>query len=204
MDKLKAGAAAFGVAGAFFLLYPVVRPYSDETAVEGLAVMGTSAWVAAHLFAVGGFLLVSLGLLAAGRSRSAVVTLTGAVLTSVYYGAETFGLHAIGRLAARAPEPGLLEQVDAIRYQPAAITIFAVGLVTLAAGAVMAAVELRGRLAIPYALGFALFLPQFFTAPPVRVAHGALLLVGCWLVARELWRADGGPRAERTRRAVAG
>ncbi|WP_274383599.1 hypothetical protein [Saccharothrix deserti] len=29
MDKLKAGTAAFGVAGAFFLLYPALRPYSD-------------------------------------------------------------------------------------------------------------------------------------------------------------------------------
>ena len=71
MDKLKAGAAAFGVAGAFFLLYPVLRPYADETTVEGLRVMGMSAWVAAHLFAVGGFLLVSLGLLAVARSPMA-------------------------------------------------------------------------------------------------------------------------------------
>lgn len=191
MDKLKAGAAAFGVAGAFFLLYPVLRPYSDETTVEGLRVMGTSAWVAAHLFAVGGFLLVSLGLLALTRSRAAAVTLTGAVLTSVYYGAETFGLHAIGLRAAVSPDPVLLEVVDAVRFQPAAITIFAVGLVVLAVGAVMAAVELRSKLAIPYALGFVLFLPQFFTAPPVRMAHGLLLLVGCWLVARELWRRRG-------------
>lgn len=188
MDKRAAGVATFGVAGAFFLLYPVVRPYSDETTVEGLRVMGTSAWVASHLFAVGGFLLVGLGLLTAARSRAAVVTLVGAVLTSVYYGAETFGLHALGVRAAREPDPRLLELVEAVRYQPAAITVFGVGLVVLAAGAVLAAVELRSRAAIPYALGFVLFLPQFFTAPPVRAAHGLLLLVGCWLVARELWR----------------
>ncbi|WP_447006849.1 hypothetical protein ACRAKI_10435 [Saccharothrix isguenensis] len=188
MDKLKAGAAAFGVGGAFFLLYPVLRPYSDETAVDGLHVMGTSAWVASHLFAVGGFLLVGLGLLAVARSRAAVVTIAGALLTSVYYGAETFGLHAIGVRAAEQPDPVLLEVVDAVRYQPAGITIFGVGLVVLAAGAVMAAVELKSRAAIPYALGFVLFLPQFFTPPPLRMAHGLLLLVGCWLVARELWQ----------------
>ncbi|MFI9010831.1 hypothetical protein ACIGNX_26695 [Actinosynnema sp. NPDC053489] len=191
MDKHGTAAAAFGLAGASFLLYPVLRPYSDEAVVEGLRVMGTSAWVVAHLFAVGGFLLVGLGLLAVARSRAAAVTLTGALLTSVYYGAETFGLHAIGSRAADDPDPALLDLVDAIRYQPAAITIFAVGLLALAAGAVLAAAQLRSRAAIPYALGFALFLPQFFTAPPVRVAHGALLLVGCWLVARELWRRRG-------------
>lgn len=188
MDKLRAGAAGFGVAGAFFLLYPVLRPYSDETTADGLRVMGTSAWIASHLLAVGGFLLVGLGLLAVSRSRAAVVTLVGALLTSVYYGAETFGLHALGLRAAREPDPRLPELVEVVRYQPAGITVFGIGLVALAVGAVMAAVELRSRAAIPYALGFALFLPQFFTAPPVRMAHGALMLVGCWLVARELWR----------------
>jgi vacuolar-type H+-ATPase subunit I/STV1 len=188
MDKLKAGAAAFGAAGAFFLLYPVLRPYSDETTVDGLRIMGTSAWVAAHLLAVGGFLLVSLGLLALTRSRAAAVTMAGAVLTSVYYGLETFGLYAIGLRATEQPDPALLELVDAVRYHPAGITIFGVGLAVLAVGAVMAAIELKSRAAIPYALGFVLFLPQFFTAPPIRMAHGLLLLVGCWLIARELWQ----------------
>ncbi|ONI80657.1 hypothetical protein ALI22I_46205 [Saccharothrix sp. ALI-22-I] len=200
MDKLKAGTAAFGVAGAFFLLYPVLRPYSDETTVEGLRVMGTSAWVASHMFAVGGFLLVSLGLPVLERSRAAVVTTIGALLTSVYYGAETFGLYPLGLRAAEDPDPRLLELVEAVRYQPVGITIFAIGLIVLAVGGVMAAVELKSKLAIPYALGFALFLPQFFTAPPGRMAHGLLLLVGCWLVARELWQRRATSTSESDRR----
>jgi hypothetical protein len=33
-----------------------------------------------------------------------------------------------------------------------------------------------------FAAGFVLFLPQFFTPAPVRIAHGVLMLVGLgWL-----------------------
>lgn len=177
-------AGAFGLAGVLFLLYPVVRPYSDETTVQGLTAMGTTAWIAAHLFAVAGFVVVAAAL--PGR-RAALVTTIGAGLVLPYYGAEVFGLHAIGLRAAQAPDPALLEVVDAVRYQPAAITMFALGLLLLAAGAVLAAVDLKA-LAVPYAVGFALFLPQFFTPPAFRVAHGALMLVGCALVGWKLWR----------------
>ncbi len=178
-------AAAFGLAGVFFLLYPVLRPYSDETTVKGLEVMGTAAWVASHLFAVAGFILVTLAL--PGR-RAALVTGIGAGLTTLYYGAEIFGLHAIGLQAAKRPDPVLLEMVDAVRFHPAAITAFALGLVLLGVGAVLAAVELKA-VAIPFAVGFALYLPQFFMPPAGRIAHGALMLVGCALVGWKLLRA---------------
>ncbi|PZS17460.1 MAG: hypothetical protein DLM60_13770 [Pseudonocardiales bacterium] len=57
------GALAFGAAGVLFLLYPAVRPWNDETTAAGaLRSMGSSAWVAAHLFAMIGFILVPLGL----------------------------------------------------------------------------------------------------------------------------------------------
>ncbi|MEU4804854.1 hypothetical protein [Actinosynnema sp. NPDC023587] len=183
MDRLRAG--AFGLAGVFFLLYPVLRPYSDEKTVQGLAAMGTTAWITSHLFAVAGFILVAAAL---PVRRAALVTAIGAGLTLPYYGAEVFGLHAIGSRAARDPDPALLEMVDAVRYHPAAITMFAVGLLLLGAGAIMAATELK-TLAIPYAVAFALFLPQFFTPPAARMAHGALMLVGCALVGWKLLRA---------------
>ncbi|XVV06176.1 hypothetical protein ACQPW3_12640 [Actinosynnema sp. CA-248983] len=178
MSQVKA--AAFAAAGVSFLLYPVLRPYADESTVTGLEVMGTTAWVASHLFAVAGFLLVSLAL--DGRART--VTTAGALLTTLYYGAETFGLHALGR---HTSAPDVLAMVDAVRYHPAAITLFALGLLLLAVGAVLTALDLKTA-ALPYAAGFVLFLPQFFTAPPVRMAHGALMLVGCLLIARKLWK----------------
>ncbi|MEV0676176.1 hypothetical protein AB0I60_06585 [Actinosynnema sp. NPDC050436] len=182
MTRYRVG--AFGLAGVLFLLYPVLRPYSDETVAEGPAVMGTTAWVVAHLCAVAGFVLVAIAL---PVRRAALVTALGAGLTLPYYGAETFGLHAIGARAAQHPDPALVDLVDAVRYQPAAITVFALGLLLLAAGAILVAVELKA-LAVPYAVAFALFLPQFFTPPAARIAHGALMMVGCALVAWKLWR----------------
>ncbi|MEJ2857510.1 MULTISPECIES: hypothetical protein [unclassified Saccharothrix] len=179
MSKLRS--AAFAAAGVSFLLYPVLRPYADESTVAGLAVMGTTAWVVSHLLAVVGFLLVSLALSGAARA----ITTAGAVLTTMYYGAETFGLYALGQRASTTPD--VLKMVDAVRFHPVAIVVFAVGLLLLAVGAVVATRGL-GRIALPYAAGFVLFLPQFFTAPPVRIAHGALLLVGCFLISLKLWR----------------
>lgn len=40
-----------------------------------------------------------------------------------------------------------------------------------------------------------LYLPQFFGPPPVRIAHGVLLAVGCLWLAGGLWsrRAAGPP-----------
>ena len=61
-------------------------------------------------------------------------------------------------------------------------TRFAIGLLTMAVAAIMVAVRLRTVPAILFAAGFALFLPQFFTPPAVRIAHGVLMIVGCvWL-----------------------
>jgi len=39
-----------------------------------------------------------------------------------------------------------------------------------------------------FALGFALFLPQFYTPPAVRIAHGVLVAAGSIWVALVLWR----------------
>ena len=41
---------------------------------------------------------------------------------------------------------------------------------------------------ILFGLGFALFLPQFYTPAPVRIAHGALVAVGCVWLGAALWR----------------
>lgn len=42
------------------------------------------------------------------------------------------------------------------------------------------------------ALGLVLFLPQFSTAPPVRIGHGVLLGVGLLWLALEGWRSRDG------------
>jgi hypothetical protein len=75
-------------------------------------------------------------------------------------------------------------------------TTFALGLLGLGAGAVLAAVAIwrSGVLAraggILFAAGFALFIPQFFTPPAVRIAHGVLVAAGSIWMALALWRAS--------------
>jgi hypothetical protein len=206
ITRIRLGAAALAAAGLLFLLYPAVRPWADESTVEGAwRAMSSGAWVASHLFAMIGFILLGLGLLALWATVSqtpaeplagaaVVSTWVGAGLTLPYYGGETFGLHAVAS-AAGGQSPALLEVVDAFRFQPVAITTFALGLVAVAVGSVLAAVAIRRSGFLPrhsgalFALGFVLFLPQFFTPAAVRIGHGALVAVGCAWIALTLWRA---------------
>lgn len=205
----RSGASALAVAGVLFVLYPAVRPWQDESTVEGaIKAMNSGAWVAAHLFAMVGFILVALGLLglwnAVRRTRAerlalaaVVTTWIGVGLTLPYYGAEDFGLNAIARKAAEGQVSDLLGLVEAVRFSPVPITTFGLGLLLLAAGAVLAAVAIwrSGVLArssgILFAAGFVLFLPQFFTPPAVRIAHGVLVAAGSIWLAVALWRASG-------------
>jgi hypothetical protein len=199
----RSGAAALAAAGALFILYPAVRPWHDETTVGGaIASMNSAAWVAAHLFAMVGFILVPLGLLAlrtaVGGTRLAsaavITTWVGAGLTLPYYGAEDFGLHAIAGKAAAGERFDLLGVVEAVRFGPVQATMFVVGLLALGVGAVLAAVAvwrsgvLARASAIPFAVGFALFVPQFYTPAAVRIAHGVLIGLGSAWLAWELWR----------------
>jgi hypothetical protein len=209
--RIRSGAVALAVAGVLFLGYPALRPWHDEGTVAGAtASMSSSAWVAAHFFAMLGFILISLGLLAVrsalAPTRVEPLALTAAVLAWIgsglvlpYYGAEDFGLHAIAGSAG--PRSDLLNLVDAVRYQPLAVTIFGIGLLLLASAAIMAAIAvwrsnvLPRTSAILFATGMALFLPQFFGPAAVRIAHGMLLAAGSIILAAALWASAGRPRA---------
>ena len=195
--------ASLAAAGMLFLLYPVVRPWTDETTVDGArAAMASGAWVAAHAFAMLGFILVAAALPALratiGLAPAAVVSV-GAGLTLPYYGAEDFGLHA----AATKGGGDLLAVVEATRYNPLAITMFGAGLLTLAVGAILVAVAIWRSGTLPrtsgivFAAGFALFLPQFFAPAPVRIAHGVVMLAGLAWLAIAMWRANPKPAATR-------
>lgn len=224
-SRTRLGALALAAAGVLFVLYPAVRPWHDETTVDGAtASMSSGAWVASHLFAMLGFVLVPLGLLAlwgtvratraaSGHSRAesyglgAVITgWTGAGLTLPYYGAEDFGLHAVARAGADGQRLDLLALVDSVRFNPAAATMFALGLLLLAVAGILTALAVRhsGTLArhsaVPFAAGFVLFLPQFFAPAGPRIAHGVLVGLGSAWLAWELWRtAAGGPGSLDTR-----
>ena len=208
--RIRAGAIALAAAGLLFLAYPALRPWHDEGTVAGAtASMSSTAWVTAHFFAMLGFILMPLGLLALraalAATRAEPLALTAAVLAWIgsglvlpYYGAEDFGLHAIAGSAG--PRAGLLSLVHAVRYQPLAMTIFGAGLLLLAAAAIMAAIAvwrshvLPRTSAILFATGMALFLPQFFGPAAVRIAHGILLAAGSIILAAALWASAPAPR----------
>jgi hypothetical protein len=207
LTRTRLGALALAVAGVLFILYPAVRPWEDESTVSGaIKAMSSGAWVAAHLFAMVGFILTALGLLAVRNVVSstraerlgfaAVVTgWVGVGLTLPYYGAEDFGLNAIARKAAEGQRFDVLDLIDAVRFSPVPITTFGLGLLLLAAAAVLAAIAIWRSGVLPrssgilFALGFALFLPQFFAPPAVRIAHGVLVAVGSAWLALALWQA---------------
>ncbi|MFC7645771.1 hypothetical protein ACFQX6_38010 [Streptosporangium lutulentum] len=89
-----------------------------------------------------------------------------------------------------------MELTEAVRFNPIAITVFGAGLVSLAVGSILAAVAVwrSGILprwsGVPIAIGFALFIPQFFGTPAMRIAHGVLITAGSLWLASALWRAQ--------------
>jgi hypothetical protein len=203
--RVRLGAAALAAAGVLFVLYPAIRPYSDETSLQGAAAFASSAWIVAHVLGMIGFILVALGLLALHRTLRdtpgerlaflALVTMwIGVGLTLPYYGAEAFGLHVLGQEALRQHSTALVALANDVRYGPA-IFLFAPGLLLIGAGGVLAAAAVwRSRLlprwsGVPFALAFALYIPQFFGSAPIRVAHGLLVTVGCAWLAVVMWRA---------------
>ena len=212
MSRTRLGALCLLMAGVMFILYPALRPWADESTVDGAkAAMASGAWVASHAFAIVGFVLVPIGLLslwgvvrgtrAEPAALAAVVTSwIGAGLTLPFYGAEDFGLHAIATRAATGETFDLLGMVDAVRLNPVALGMFVAGLVTLAAAGIVTAVAVSrsGHLprfaGLPVALGLTLFLPQFATPAAVRISHGVLLGLGLAWLAVQLWRtADRSP-----------
>ncbi|MFI9591449.1 hypothetical protein [Nonomuraea sp. NPDC052265] len=200
MTSPRLTSAAFALGGVLLFVYPVVRPSGDDAAA-----MASTAWVTGHLAAMLGFVLLGLGVLGLHKVlgdrlslRAAAVTWTGAGLTLPYYGAEDFGLHVIAVRSLRDGAPALMELATLFRYDPLAITMFAAGLALLGVGTVMAAVAVGRSGILPkgagtaLAVGLALFIPQFFGPYPVRIAHGALIMIGGLWLAASLLRA---PRA---------
>ncbi len=113
-----------------------------------------------------------------------------------YFGAESFGLHALGA-DAKGGDLRVLALVDEVRYQPLAITMFGAGLIALAVSAAAFALAWshlgcgsRRWAAWPLAVLMALFLPQFFLPAWWRMVYGVAYLVAALVFARFLMRAD--------------
>jgi len=161
-------------------------------------------WTLAHMLAMAGFILLTLGLVglygALQKSRverlafsALMVGLVGVGLTLPYYGGEAFGLHAIGQAAVSRHDVTLMKLVENVRTGPQLI-MFTVGLLAIGVSAILAAIAVwqsRGVpkwSGIPFALGFALYIPQFFGTRPIRVAHDLLVAAVCLWLAASLWQ----------------
>jgi hypothetical protein len=201
-----AGAGPLAAAGALLVLYPALRPWSDATPDGAPHALASPAWIPAHLAAVAGFVLVAFALqnLHVTLARTGGARLArfasglwaiGTALVLPYYGAEAFALHALGERIVRTGDTGLLEVAEATRMGAWQVTTFAAGLLLLAAaGVLVAAAAARSGVlprwaGLPFALTFALYLPQFFGPPALRIAHGVLAAVGCLVLAAAMRRA---------------
>jgi hypothetical protein len=203
--------ACLAASGVCFLLYPVIRPFSSEVGAARARAFASSSWVVAHLFVVVGFILLALGMLGlylrlqrtalAGRMVVALsLSWLGAGLTVSDYGAEAFGLHAVGQRTLSIGNTGLLKPLTRSIRWAAGIYFIVAGLLPLAAGAVIAALavwrceRLQRWSAVPLAAGLVLYIPQFAAGQSLRVAHGMLMMAGCWWLAWALTRRSGSLR----------
>lgn len=211
--RARLGAVSLVVAGILFILYPAIRPFSDEglsgssssdALLRAASAFASPEWVLAHMLGMLGFTLVGLGLLGLyitlRETRSERLTFLALVvgwlgigLTLPYYGGEAFGLHAIGQEALRQHSATLVSLADVVRGGPQEV-MFGVGLLLIAVSAILVAVAVwkSGVLprwsGVPFGLAFALYLPQFFGNQPIRVAHGVLVALGCLWIAVGMWR----------------
>lgn len=205
-NRIHFSAGALVTSGILFVIYPALRPFSDESSLLGAAAFGSGAWLAAHMLAIVAFTLLPLGLLGLQRSLigtsaerllfvALVLSIIGTGFTLPFYGGEAYGLHVLGQEALRQNSASPLDLAEVIR-SGAGLAMFLAGLLLLAASAIATATALWRSCrypkasGIPFAIGMALYIPQFFGAQPVRIAHGLLLAVGCVWIAVCLWRRE--------------
>src|SRR5919204_4891825 len=67
-NPIRFGAGALVISGILFVIYPALRPFSDESSLLGAAAFGSGAWLASHMLAIVVFTFLPLGLLGLQRS----------------------------------------------------------------------------------------------------------------------------------------
>ena len=208
-SRTRLGAVGIALAGVLFALYETAAPRADQTSLDGAESWTSAGWALAHIAAIVGLILIPMTwsalrghLEAAGAPKAertaflaAVTGALGSGLTISYYGAEVYGLKAIGAHAVAEGDAALTAVGDDFRMDPTAVTVFAIGLALIAVAAVLAAIAVwrSGTLhrwsAIPMAATMVLYLPQFFAPHSMRIAWGVLVAAGSLWIAWELWRA---------------
>lgn len=190
--------------GLLFVLYPALRPFSNEATLGGAAAFASVEWVVSHSLAIVAFILFTLGLLGLFLTlrqtpvvhlafNGLVLSWLGVGLTLPFYGAEVFGLYAVGQEALRLNNENLLPITEDIRSGFGLILIM-IGLLLLAIGCILVAIAVwKSRIlskwsGIPIAAAFLLYLPQYAWSQPLRVGHGFLITIGCVWLGISVWK----------------
>ncbi|QDP95142.1 hypothetical protein FOE78_03725 [Microlunatus elymi] len=187
-------ALPLAVAAIAFGAYPILRGSGSEIGWTGAALYARGEWLLAHCLGMLGFVFLAWGLSSIDRWASRFAW-AGAVLVLPYYGAEAFGLHALGQVALDHHDAAMIATADTFRYNPVAMTVFAAGLLALAACGLRMILLVRGSGSVLSRAGLALaglcligYLPQFFAPIEARIIHGLLLGVGLLILAADLGR----------------
>ncbi|GAB4008804.1 hypothetical protein GCM10029992_66110 [Glycomyces albus] len=205
-SRTKAGAVGMALAGVLFTVYETAAPRADQTTLEGAASWASTGWAVGHIAAIIGLALIPLAwgslrgqLEGTPAERLAFLAATfgylGSALSISYYGAEVYGLKAIGERAVAEGDASLTEVGDAFRTDATAVTVFGIGLALIALAAILAAAAVwrSGTMhrwsAVPMAAAMVTYLPHFYLPHPARIAWGALVTVSALWIAAELWRA---------------
>ncbi len=199
-DESRARLAAFALtlSGICFVLFPVIRPFFDESSIAGGSQFASARWVIAHTFGMAGFILLSLGLLGtyvrlqgAGVGRLALLSLVlgwiGTGLALPFFGAEALSLQVIGRTAVQQNSLSVLAMVNEVRFGPGILFIGS-GLILIAVATILLAVAAGKSRALPrwaailVAAGFVVYIPQLQGAPvfqPIRIVVALVIAGGC-------------------------
>lgn len=187
LARVPLSAVALALAAAALAAYPALRGYGVEDGLAAAELYARPAWLWAHVLAMAGFALAAwgLGAIDAVARRSSTIAL---VLLLPYYGAEAYGLHAVGRRVVETGDSAVLAAgdgaADLFRFEPVAMTLFALGWVALAVAGVRLVLLARARTGLARGglvltgLALATYLPQFFVPAPGRVLHGLVAAAG--------------------------
>jgi hypothetical protein len=208
-EKQSFAAYAFMISGVCFVLFPLIRPFFDESSIAGAVQFASARWVIAHAMGMAGFILLALGLQGAflrlrtaGAGRLSYLALIlgwiGCGLTLPFFGAEAFSLQVIGRAAAEQDSLPVLALVNLVRFGPGLLSI-GTGLILVALSTILLAVAAGRSRALPLwaaillAAGFVVYIPQLQGAPvfqPIRIVVALVIAAGCSGLAARLLRAS--------------
>lgn len=212
VSRTRLSAVFFILSGIFLTLFPLVRPFFDESTLQGAAEFASTRWVIAHALGMGGFIMLSLGFLGVylllrptKLERRTFVALVlswiGTGLTLPFFGAEAFGLQVIGHTAVTQNSTALLPLVNSVRFGPG-IFFIGSGLLMIAVASIVLATAIWSSKilpkwsGLPIAIGFVVYIPQLQGAPffqPIRIAVGILIVAGCIWIARGMFRTAAKP-----------